>query len=289
MNKPEWLRAKAYPEAIDKMESLLRSMHLHTVCENAACPNIGSCFQNQTATFMILGTICTRGCRFCNVEGGLPLAVDKSEPENVAKAAEQLGLKHIVITSVTRDDLTDGGASQFARVVSAVKKRMPMSTTEVLVPDFKGDKTALKIVLKAEPNIFNHNIETVPRLYAEVRPGAVYERSLRLLKTAKELSNEVFTKSGIMLGLGETEDEVMAVMDDLTAVGCDALTIGQYLRPSPAHVPVAEYIKPKRFKAYEDTAYEKGFKFVASGPLVRSSFNALNGMKALRKERDAVY
>ncbi len=289
MNRPEWLRAKAYPEAIDKMESLLRSMRLHTVCENAACPNIGNCFQNQTATFMILGTICTRGCRFCNVEGGLPLDVDKSEPENVAKAAERLGLKHIVITSVTRDDLPDGGASQFAQVISAVKKRMPKSTTEVLIPDFKGNKTALKIVLKAGPNILNHNIETVPRLYTEVRPGAVYERSLRLLKTSKELSNEIFTKSGIMLGLGETEAEVIDVMDDLAAVGCDALTIGQYLRPSPAHVPVAEYIKPEQFKAYEEIAYEKGFKFVASGPLVRSSFDALSGMEALRKERDAVY
>ena len=283
MNKPEWLKAKAYPEAIDEMEHLLRSMHLHTVCENAACPNIGSCFQQQTATFMILGTVCTRGCRFCNVTGGIPQSVDENEPENVAKAVERLELKHVVVTSVTRDDLPDGGAAQFKKVINAIKRRMPDSTTEVLVPDFMGNKTALKTVLQAAPDILNHNVETVPRLYQRVRPDAVYKRSFQLLEHAKEINKDIFTKSGIMVGLGETESEVKAVMDDLIAVGCDVLTIGQYLRPSQAHIPVSAFIPPEQFKAYKETAYQKGFKFVASGPLVRSSFDALSGIKALRK------
>ncbi len=281
--KPEWLKKKMDPAAVMEMEGMLRSLNLHTVCEGANCPNRGECFKNRTATFMILGDVCTRNCRFCAVCKGQPTPVDPTEPENIATAAQQLGLRHTVITSVTRDDLPDGGAAHFAECIRALKERMPDSTVEVLIPDFCGSLAALQTVMDARPEIINHNIETVPRLYPTVRPMAKYERSLELLERVKRLGGGIYSKTGIMVGLGETEDEVLAVMDDLIAVGCDILTIGQYLQPSREHIAIAEFIHPDQFEKYRRSGLEKGFKYVASGPFVRSSYNAIEGMKELMK------
>ncbi len=282
--KPEWLKKRVDPAAIMEMEGMLRSLNLHTVCEGANCPNRGECFKNKTATFMILGDVCTRNCRFCAVCKGRPTPLDPQEPDNVATAAKSLGLSHIVVTSVTRDDLPDGGAAHFAQTVRALKEHLPEGTVEVLIPDFRGSLEALQTVIDARPNIINHNIETVPRLYPAVRPMAVYERSLELLQRVKQFGGGIYSKTGIMVGLGETEDEVLTVMDDLIAIGCDLLTIGQYLQPSRDHIEIAEFIHPDQFDAYKRIGLEKGFKYVASGPLVRSSYNAIEGMREMEKQ-----
>lgn len=271
--KPEWLRVKLQgAEKTHEVKEMLNRLSLHTVCQEANCPNLIECFGRKTATFMILGSICTRNCTFCNVTKGGTQAVDPEEPNNVAKAVKELGLKHAVITSVTRDDLPDGGAGHFAQIIE--KLLATKVIVEVLIPDFQGSRTALATVVKAKPHILNHNIETVPRLYPTVRPKASYARSLELLKNSKELDDSVFTKSGIMVGLGEQEEEVIAVLRDLRSVDCDLLTIGQYLAPSTKHHPVVEFIHPDLFKKYKDIAYEMGFKYVAAGPLVRSSYHA---------------
>ena len=282
MPKPEWLKTKSHPNATEEVQALLSSLSLNTVCNSAACPNMGECFHSHTATFMILGQNCTRNCRFCNVSKGAVSEVDPNEPENLATAAKTLGLKHIVVTSVTRDDLPDGGASQFVKTIVALHRVLPDSSIEVLIPDFQGNSDALKAVLDSGPDILNHNIETVPALYKDVRPMANYRQSLAVLKNAKDYAPSISTKSGIMVGLGETANQVGAVMDDLREVGCDVLTIGQYLRPSPQHIAVAEFVTPEQFEAYEALAYQKGFKYVASGPFVRSSYHALEGMKAIK-------
>lgn len=273
--KPEWLKIKirSGPDKL-KVESVLNRLTLHTVCREAGCPNRMECFSRQTATFMILGKYCTRNCSFCNVENAPPLAVDAEEPGKVAAAVGELGLKHVVITSVTRDDLSDGGAGHFAAVITEVRQQNPEVTIEVLIPDFQGNSGALKQVIKARPEIINHNIETVPRLYSEVRPQSVYQRSLKLLADIKNQKVSVLSKSGIMLGLGETEPEIISALKDLRRVNCDFLTIGQYLAPSLKHHPVVAYIHPDIFQKYQTIGLEFGFKSVSSGPLVRSSYNA---------------
>lgn len=274
-NKPDWLRVRVKsgrrPEEVFEM---LGRLSLSTVCEEAACPNLMECFGRRTATFMISGKACTRNCTFCNVSKGKPEPIDSLEPRHVAEAVKELNLKHVVITSVTRDDLPDGGAGHFAGVIAEIRKLCEKVAIEVLIPDFKGSTEALNMVVEAEPDIINHNVETVPRLYDEVRPMAEYRRSLMLLAKVKKMNGDIYTKSGIMLGLGETDDEVLKVMRDLRWVGCDFLTIGQYLAPSVNHHPVVEYITPQIFELYREIAVEMGFKHVASAPLVRSSYLA---------------
>ncbi|WP_432667607.1 lipoyl synthase [Wukongibacter baidiensis] len=273
--KPEWLKIKLNKgRSLDYVKDILNRFSLNTVCEEANCPNRMECFSKKTATFMILGSECSRSCRFCNVSHGQLQKVDPKEPENVANAVIELGLKHVVITSVTRDDLADGGAGHFAEVIKSIKSRDEKIVVEVLIPDFQGDEEALRKVVDAKPEIINHNIETVPRLYDEIRPEAIYERSLELLRNIKSMNKDIFTKSGIMVGLGENEDETIKVLEDLRGVGCDYLTIGQYLAPSREHHPVIEYIHPTTFQMYKDKALGLGFSFVASDPLVRSSYNA---------------
>lgn len=279
--KPEWLRINmAKGRNLGYVKDILTKHSLNTVCEEANCPNRMECFSKKTATFMILGSECSRNCRFCNVSHGTLEEVNPNEPENVAKATKELGLKHVVITSVTRDDLPDGGAGHFAKVVNAIKAKDDKIVVEVLIPDLKGEKEAIKTIVESKPEIINHNIETVPRLYKGVRPMAIYERSLDVLKQVKEMDKSIFTKSGIMVGLGETEDEVIEVMKDLRNVDCDFLTIGQYLAPSKKHHPVIEYVTPETFEKYKVKAEELGFSFVASSPLVRSSYNAAEAMEA---------
>jgi len=280
MQKPEWLKVKISHEELKMMQHFLKDMSLNTVCQSANCPNIGECFTKKTATFMIMGNICTRGCRFCAVNKGCPEPLDEDEPKRVAKAADKLGLKHVVVTCVTRDDISDGGATHFARTIDELKK-IPGITVEVLVSDFRGSEDSIKTVVRARPEIINHNVETVPRLYSKVRPQANYERSLGLLKRVKELDETIHTKSGIMVGLGETEEEVVNVMKDLRKMYCDIMTIGQYLSPSKKHVEVAEYITPEQFNRYKEMGYDMGFKYIASGPLVRSSYHASEGMEML--------
>ena len=273
--KPDWLRIKSYSgTSRSDVEEILKRLSLHTVCEEANCPNMGECFSRSTATFMILGNFCTRDCTFCNVQKNEPQAVDPTEPIRVAKAVRELNLKHIVITSVTRDDLPDGGAGHFAKVIESIKELDKNVVVEVLIPDFQGSLEALSKVAEAKPEIINHNVETVPHLYSEVRPMAVYARSLELLRNVKALDGNIYSKSGIMVGLGETEHEVLDVFRDLRDVGCDFLTIGQYLAPSKKHHPVVEYIHPDLFQRYKEQALNIGFKYVASGPLVRSSYLA---------------
>lgn len=273
--KPEWLKIKVRsgPEQAE-VEKILQKLSLHTVCEEAACPNRMECFCKGTATFMILGRVCTRNCTFCNVEKNSPQAVDPDEPVHVAQAVRELGLKHVVITSVTRDDLPDGGAGHFAAVVEEIRKRDERVIIEVLIPDFGGDRKALARVVQARPHIINHNVETVPRLYPSVRPMAIYSRSLDLLAAVKEMDDSIYTKSGLMLGLGETMEEVLAVFGDLRNRDCDILTVGQYLAPSKKHHPVVEYIHPEIFEQYRQLGLEAGFRYVASAPLVRSSYQA---------------
>jgi lipoic acid synthetase len=273
--RPEWLKVRA-PGGDDyhQVKGLLRTLGLHTVCEEAHCPNIGECFAQGTATFLILGDVCTRGCRFCAVAKGQPLALDQEEPERVARAVARLGLRHAVITSVTRDDLPDGGASIFAEVIRKIHAYLPGCSVEVLIPDFQGSAEALRLVLAAGPEVLNHNIETVPRLYPQVRPGAIYARSLELLRRAKDLAPDVRTKSGLMVGLGEDGDEVLATLRDLRTVGCDMVTIGQYLQPSGWHLPMARFYRLEEFAALQAAALRLGFAHVESGPLVRSSYHA---------------
>lgn len=273
--KPEWLKVRVQ-SGVDRaeVEALLATLSLNTVCEQASCPNLMECYSRRTATFMILGCICSRNCTFCDVTKGIPSTVDDQEPENVAVAIKKLNLKHAVITSVTRDDLKDGGAGHFAEVINKIKHMTPSVTIEVLIPDFKGDINALQMVVSAKPNIINHNIETVPRLYGNVRPMATYERSLQLLSNVKLLNSEIYSKSGIMVGLGETSEEVLQVMKDLRQMECDILTIGQYLSPSSKHHEVVEYIHPDIFEYYKLESEKMGFKYVAAGPLVRSSYHA---------------
>lgn len=283
--KPEWLKVKSNEgEENQAVMSLMRQLSLHTVCEEAGCPNCGECFNRKTATFMILGNVCTRNCRFCNVSKGRPLPVDSYEPMHIADAVEKLNLRHVVITSVTRDDLPDGGAGHFAAVIKAIRERFcgQPPVIEVLIPDFLGDEKSLKKVLDAKPDILNHNIETVPRLYPRVRPMAIYSRSLALLKNAAKISPSVVTKSGIMAGLGETFEEMEKTMRDLRSHGCRLLTIGQYLAPSANHYPVAEYVTPETFDMYKETALNLGFDYVASAPLVRSSYMAEEAYQKMR-------
>lgn len=273
--KPEWLKVK-YRNSAEVMEvqRLMKDLSLHTVCQEANCPNLIECFGRKTATFMILGNYCTRNCRFCNVESNRPQPVDPLEPEHVADAVSKLGLRHVVITSVTRDDLVDGGASHFAQIIEAIRARNHAVVIEVLIPDLKGDTDALAKIITAKPQILNHNVETVPRLYQDVRPQAIYERSIQLLDNAKQLNPNLLTKSGIMVGLGEKTEEVHQLFHDLRAVDCDLLTIGQYLAPSKSHYPVIDFIEPEMFDLYKVKALKLGFKHVASAPLVRSSYHA---------------
>ncbi len=277
MKRPEWLVIPAPLEKdLDTIQTMLNKGHLHSVCESAQCPNIGECFANRTCTFMILGDICTRNCRFCAVTHGKPSAIDPCEPDMVARTAKQLALQHVVVTSVTRDDLADGGAAQFAATILAIRCESPDVTIEVLIPDFRGQKAPLRRVVTAGPDVLNHNVETVPRLYPLVRPEAGYKQSLELLKRAPSLSQnkDMTTKSGIMLGLGEREDEVVGVMEDLLEAGCQILTLGQYLCPSPQHHPLVEYVHPDRFDQLAELGRELGFQQVVAGPLVRSSYHA---------------
>ena len=283
-SKPEWLKVNFNKEAVDEVSALMASLKLNTVCKAANCPNLGECYKKHTATFMILGSQCTRNCRFCNVVHGRPEPVDPEEPVNLAKAAQKLGLKHVVITCVTRDDLPDGGASHFAACVRELRKICPRTTVEVLISDMKGDKKALDTVIEAAPDVINHNVETVKELYAKVRPEADYERSLAVLRYIKEKAPLLYTKTGIMVGLGETDEQIFSLMDDVLAAGCDILTIGQYLRPSPAHVEMTEYVTPEKFAYYKQIAEEKGFSYVASSPLVRSSYRAEEALKAKKEQ-----
>ena len=273
MRLPEWIRTRNLPDSHD-IKHLLRRHKLSTVCEEARCPNRGECFAKPTATFMVLGPGCTRNCGFCSVESFSTAKVNEEEPENVAEAAYEMKLKYIVITSVTRDDLPDGGAGQFANTINAIRRRMPMTKIEVLTPDFQGDINSIKTVLDAGPDVFNHNVETAERLYPVVRPSAKYDRSLSVLRQAKAMSPHIFTKSGFMLGLGESYDEAITILKDLRKVDCDFVTIGQYLRPTKKNLPVVKYILPEVFEDLRLKALDMGFKYAASGPLVRSSMNA---------------
>ena len=275
LERPEWVRAPApVGENYREVQSLIGGLRLHTVCESAACPNVGECWNHRTATFMILGNVCTRRCGFCAVGKGAPLPVDEDEPARVAEAAAVLGLEYAVITSVNRDDRKDGGAALFASTIRAIRARLPGCQVEVLIPDFQGSHAAMDMVLDAAPDVLNHNIETVPRLYRQVRLGARYERSLEILAYAKRVRPSVPTKSGLMLGLGETIEEVLQAMRDLRAHHVDLLTIGQYLRPSPKHLPILRYATPEEFAELRRAGLEMGFAHVESGPLVRSSYHA---------------
>ncbi len=272
---PPWFKQKpADPAIMSGMKRLLEDLSLETICQSALCPNIGKCFSERTATFLILGGVCTRHCTFCAVKKGQPTPPDRDEPRHLLEAVEKLRLNYVVITSVTRDDLPDGGALQFARTIEVLKKGRKNAVVEVLLPDFRGSAEALRAVVEARPHVINHNVETIPRLYPEVRPEADYHRSVELLATVKDLDPAIVTKSGLMLGLGETKAEVIEIMRDLREADCDLLTIGQYLQPSPGHHPVASYITPGEFARYRDTGEGMGFAAVASAPLVRSSFKA---------------
>lgn len=286
--KPDWIRVKApVSKGYKETRKIVQDNNLVTVCEEAGCPNIGECWDKKHATFMIMGEICTRACAFCNVMTGKPNALDKSEPENVAKAVVEMGLKHVVITSVDRDDLADGGAEHFAQVIGAIRKASPETTIEILTPDFLRKDGALEIVVAAKPDVFNHNLETVASNYLTVRPGARYFHSMRLLQRVKELDPTIFTKSGIMVGLGETRNEVLQLMDDFRVADVDFLTIGQYLQPTRKHHKVVSYVTPDEFKSYETNAYAKGFLMVSASPLTRSSHHAGDDFAKLKAARDA--
>jgi lipoic acid synthetase len=286
--KPEWIRVKApVSKEYHETRKLMRALGLNTVCEEAACPNIGECWKQKHATVMILGSVCTRACAFCNVATGKPDQLDPHEPEHVAEATAALGLAHIVVTSVDRDDLDDGGAGHFVRVIEAIRQRAPATTIEVLTPDFLHKPGAIERVVAAKPDVFNHNLETVPRLYPEVRPGARYFQSLRLLDTVKRTDPAMFTKSGLMVGLGEDRGEVLQVMDDLRAAGVDFLTIGQYLQPTPKHHVVARFVPPDEFESLKRRALGKGFLMVSASPLTRSSYFAGDDFQKMRAARAA--
>jgi len=281
--KPDWIRVKGVDwKVLEKMKSLTDKYHLHTVCEGATCPNMGECFCAGTATFMILGDICTRNCAFCSVTKGKPLSPDPKEPENIALASRDLGLKHVVVTCVTRDDLEDGGAEQFALTLKEIHRILPGATTDVLVSDLKVKKVNINTVLEQKPEIFAHNLETVPRLYKTCRNMANYQNSLKVLAFAKEIAPDQYTKSGLMVGLGETMDEMLVVMKDLRSVGCDFLTIGQYLRPAVGNLEVVEFVTPKMFEEYKKIGEDMGFTYIASSPFVRSSFHSEEALKHLR-------
>jgi len=286
LRKPDWIRVRAPGSPIYReTQQIVRENNLVTVCEEAGCPNIGECWSKKHATMMIMGEICTRACAFCNVATGLPTPLDPLEPEHVANAVEKLGLAHVVITSVDRDDLPDGGAEHFAKVIRAIRARTPKTTIEVLTPDFLRKEGALEIVVGAKPDVFNHNLETVPSKYLTVRPGARYFYSIRLLQRVKELDPTMFTKSGIMVGLGEERNEVLALMDDLRSADVDFLTIGQYLQPTKKHHPVIRFVPPDEFNSYATVARTKGFLLVSSSPLTRSSHHAGEDFAALRAAR----
>ena len=286
--KPDWIRVRApVSEGYHETRRLMRELNLNTVCEEAACPNIGECWTKKHATVMILGDVCTRACAFCNVKTGMPKAVDPFEPENTAIAAAKMGLEHIVITSVDRDDLADGGASQFVKVIEALRRNTPDTTIEILTPDFRGKmRRAVEMICEAGPDVYNHNLETVPRLYPTIRPGARYYASLRLLEEVKAHNPLIFTKSGIMLGLGEQRLEVHQVMDDMRSAEVDFITMGQYLQPTPKHAAVEEFVTPKAFSAYGAIARAKGFLQVAASPLTRSSYHAGEDFAVMRAARE---
>jgi lipoic acid synthetase len=289
LRKPDWIRVKApMGKAFADTKALMRRLNLATVCEEAACPNIGECWTKKHATVMILGDTCTRACAFCNVKTGMPRAVDALEPQHVADAAAELGLEHIVVTSVDRDDLADGGARQFVKVIEALRRTTPKTTIEILTPDFRNKAdAAIEMIVTARPDVYNHNLETVPRLYPTIRPGARYYASLRLLETVKRLDPTIFTKSGIMVGLGEERLEVHQVMDDMRSADIDFLTMGQYLQPTPKHAKVMDFVAPKTFEAYAAIARAKGFLLVAATPLTRSSYHAGDDFVKLRDARNA--
>ena len=280
--KPEWLKVRYNQEAVDEVAALMKELKLNTVCKEANCPNLGECYRKHTATFMILGSECTRNCRFCNVTPGHPLPPDPDEPENVAAAAKKLGLQHVVLTCPTRDDLPDGGAEHFARTVRAIRAACPGTTVETLISDMKMNTDARDVVIAAHPEVLNHNVETVAELQKAVRPQADYRRSLDVLRYCKEKDPSMLTKTGFMVGLGETEDQIDRLMDDVLAVGCDILTIGQYLQPSKEHYPLARYATPEDFARYKDTALKKGFRYVASAPLARSSYRAWEALEGVQ-------
>lgn len=289
LRKPEWIRVRASSSPVyAETKKIIRDNNLVTVCEEAGCPNMGECWSKKHATMMIMGDTCTRACSFCNVKTGLPVALDPCEPENVGNAAVKLGLNHVVITSVDRDDLADGGAMHFVEVVKAIRRLSPGTTVELLTPDFLRKDGALEMVVAAKPDVYNHNLETVPRLYLNIRPGARYFHSLRLLQRAKEIDPTIFTKSGIMVGLGESREEVLQVMDDMRSANVDFLTIGQYLQPSRKHVAVDRFVTPDEFKSYETIARTKGFLLVSSSPLTRSSYHADEDFARLRNARNAL-
>ncbi len=286
---PPWFKQKlADPGVMSSMQGLLDGLKLHTICQSALCPNIHRCFTAGTATFLILGDVCSRRCTFCAVKKGRPSPVDGAEPEHLLQAVQKLGLRYVVITSVTRDDLPDGGAAQFARTVTLLRENVADIMVEVLVPDFLGSKEAIRAVVESGPQVINHNVETVPRLYAEVRPGADYSRSLGLLYTVKKMAPATVTKSGLMLGLGESREEVIELMNDLREADCDLLTIGQYLQPSARHHPVVRFIPPEEFAEYENTGREMGFAGVAASPLVRSSYRAAELYETAKSRKNAL-
>ena len=287
--KPDWIRVKApTSEGYAETKRLMRDLKLNTVCEEAACPNIGECWTKKHATVMILGDTCTRACAFCNVKTGMPRAVDPTEPQHTADAAAALGLEHIVVTSVDRDDLPDGGASQFVKVIEALRRTTPNTTIEILTPDFRNkSERAVESIVAAGPDVYNHNLETVPRLYPTIRPGARYYASLRLLESVKRHSPAIFTKSGVMVGLGEQRLEVHQVMDDMRSAGIDFLTMGQYLQPTPRHATVEEFVTPDAFRAYAAIARAKGFLLVAASPLTRSSYHAGDDFRKMQEARAA--
>jgi lipoic acid synthetase len=288
LKKPDWIRVKApVSKEYQETRDLMRRQSLNTVCEEAACPNIGECWAKKHATVMILGSVCTRACTFCNIKTGRPDLLDPHEPERVGAAIAEMGLHHVVITSVDRDDLEDGGALHFAQTIHAIRTKAPKTTIEVLTPDFLRKEGAIEVVVKARPDVFNHNLETVPRLYSEVRPGARYFHSLRLLQTVKDLDPSIFTKSGIMVGLGEGKSEVYQVMDDLRAASVDFMTIGQYLQPTPKHHQVDRFVTPDEFDDYARMARGKGFLMVSASPLTRSSYHAGDDFKQLKAAREA--
>ncbi len=285
--RPEWLRVRAgggfdYAQTL----ALTRDLHLHTVCQEAACPNIGSCWRRKHAAFLIMGDVCTRACAFCNVATGKPKPLDPDEPQRLAEAAARMGLRYVIVTSVDRDDLPDGGAEHFARTIAALREKAPDCAIEILTPDFKNKPGAAEIVVRARPDVFNHNLETVPRLYPAIRPGARYFTSLRLLQRVKEIDPAIFTKSGLMAGLGETKEEIAQVMDDLRAAGVDFLTVGQYLQPTPKHAPLDRYVTPDEFEDYARLAKTKGFLLASCSPLTRSSYHADEDFEKLKCEKN---
>ena len=277
--KPEWLKVRYNQEAVNEVAEMMRDLKLTTVCKEANCPNLGECYRKHTATFMILGSICTRNCRFCNVTHGKPLPPDPEEPENVAQAAKKLGLRHVVLTCSTRDDLPDGGAEHFAKTVCAIRAQCPGTTVETLTSDMRGDHAAFDTVIAVHPDVLNVNIETVKELQKAIRPSAGYERTLDVLRYIKQTDPTILTKTGFMVGLGETEEQISRLMDDILAVGCDILTIGQYLQPSPEHWKLDRYATPEDFARYKEMALQKGFRHVASAPLARSSYKAWEALE----------